>query len=362
MAFVEEPTLPASWESQLREHVKSLRGGVGDKALAIIGGYGSGKTYMLHWVARTLFPPMRIQPFFFDNPGLAFYDLANRLLRQVGRYQLSKAMWEMLYRPGEPGIQPALIKLQFPDWLATLKDRDTRTTAIRGLADSIRAAGLVSDEEVAHKFARLIVDTRERPYYKYRDFVPRSATTLVAEREEAVYFRTLIRALIKVMEIEGVAFLIDAFEDVALGRRLNKRQVSDYIATMRRLLDTAREEELWLVLSMTPEGFDQTNRLDPSLMERFSREFRIPLLTDEEAHALVSNRLASAPLESREGLWPFRDDAIIVLRPTTRSSPRRLIKVFWQTLALAAQRNLSPPIPNDTVRQAEQLAFPEEPA
>jgi len=359
VAFIDEASLPPSWESELRQRLDHLAGAVGDKALIIVGGYGMGKTFILHWVASKVLPAERIQPYFFDNPGVAFYDLANRLLRQVGRYELSKALWEMLYRPqASPDTQPHLVPLRFPDWLAILRDREARNNAMQVLSRAMRDAHLATDEEIAYRFARVIVDTRERPYYEYRDFVPRSPSTLVAEREEAAYFRTLVRVLINVLEVEGIAFLIDEFEDVALGRRLSRKQTSEYIATMRRLLDTAKEENLWVILSMTPEGFDQTNRLDPSLVERFTQRYDIQPLSDEEAQGLVLQRLRPARTEPRDDLWPFADGSLECLRPTTRSIPRRLIKVLWQALALAAEVGQSPPIPGERLREAEEIIYP----
>ena len=95
---------------------------MGDKALVIVGSYGSGKTFILHWVANKFFEPRRIQPFSFDNPGVAFYDLANRLMRQMGRYEFSKALWEMFFRTGDQQVtQGQLIPLQFPNGWRRLK-------------------------------------------------------------------------------------------------------------------------------------------------------------------------------------------------------------------------------------------------
>ena len=358
VAFVDDVTLPSSWEQGLQQRLNYLAESVGDKALVIVGSYGSGKTFILHWIANKFLEPRRIQPFSFDNPGVAFYDLANRLMRQLGRYELSKALWEMFFRTGDPqSIQGQLIPLQFPDWLETLKDRQSRDAAILKISGAIRDSGLATDEEISNKFARVIVETRERPYYEYRDFVPRSSKTLVPEREEANYFRTLIRLLLNVNQAEGIAFLIDEFEDVALGRRLNKRQTSEYIATLRRLLDTARDEKLWVILSMTPEGLDQTTRLDPSLLERFTQTFEIPPLSDQDAHDLVSERLKRARSVAKDGLWPFPEEALSVLRPTTRSSPRRLIKVMWQSIAFAVEHQESAPLRVDILRQSEEALF-----
>lgn len=359
VAFVDNITLPQCWEVEMTQRMNRLAESVGDKALVVVGGYGSGKTFILNWIARRDLPPRRIQPYFFDNPGLAFYDLANRLMRQMGRYELSKAIWEMFYKPSDrQSMQLSLIQLQFPDWLTTLKDRDTRNTAILDLARALQESGLATDEEISYKFARVVVETRERPYYEYRDFVPRTSKALVAEREEASYFSTLIRILLRILQAQGMAFLIDEFEDVALGRRLNKKQTSEYIATIRRLLDTAQEENLWVILSMTPEGLEQTTRLDPSLIQRFTQQYTIPPLSDEDALHIVLQRLKSARTVDRNDLSPFPDDTLSELRPTTKSSPRRLIKVMWHSLALAVEENESAPMSLGIVNRAEEELYP----
>ena len=359
VAFVEDISLPQSWEEEIGQRMDSLADSVGDKALIVEGGYGSGKTFILNWIARKDLPPRHIHPYFFDNPGVAFYDLANRLMRQLGRYEFSKAIWEIFYKPsGGQRIQPSLLQLEFPVWLKTLKDRESRNSAIQILSQSLKDSELATDDEIANKFARVVVETRERPYYEYRDFVPSSSKALVAEKEEARYFKTLIRLLLQVLEARGIAFLIDEFEDVALERRLNRKQRHEYTATIRRLLDTAQEENLWVILSMTPEGLYQTTKLEPSLIERFTHKFEIPELSDEDAYLIVAQRLKKARNVGGADLSPFPEGVLSQLRRTTRSSPRRLIKVLWHSLALAARKNESPPICATTVRQAEEELYP----
>jgi len=361
VAFVEDIVLPKTWERDLKQHLESLAGSAGDKALAVVGGYGSGKTFILNWIAQKSLPGFRVQPYFFDNPGVAFYDLANHLMRRVGRYELSKALWEMFYKSGNRvNGQGRLIPFDFNEWLATLGDRSARSGAIEELTRSIRQSGLATDEEIANKFARVVVETRERPYYEYRDFVPRAPKSIVAEREEASYFRSLIRILQGILGVQGIAFLIDEFEDVAMARRLTKAQAAAYVSTMRRLLDTAREEDLWIILATTPEGLRQTIQLDQSLLERFTGKYEILPLSIEDAREIVVRRLKSARLVESDGLSPFPDDALCTLNETTRSSPRRLIKVLWHTVALAMQQNLEMQIPVELLLQAEAQLYPEE--
>ena len=139
---------------------------------------------------------------------------------------------------------------------------------------------------------------------------------------------------------------------------MNKRQTSEYIATMRRLLDTAKEENLWIILSTTPEGVDHTNRLDPSLIQRFAERYEIPPLTEDDARYIVEERLKRARFEDHAGLWPFHEDTISTLSQTTRSSPRRLIKVLWESLNTAVDQRSGAPISLNTVQAAEDALFP----
>ena len=158
-----------------------------------------------------------------------------------------------------------------------------------------------------------------------------------------------------------MAFILDEFEDVALARRLTRTQSTAYIATLRRLLDTAESENLWVVLSTTPEGLDRTSELDESLVQRFSYQYVIPELSHAEARKIVESRLDSARGNGDGGLMPFAEDALDALDPTSWSSPRRLIKVMWYAVSLAAERGLAPPLSPELVKDAERQLYAEQP-
>ncbi|MEX2238424.1 MAG: hypothetical protein WEB00_12925 [Dehalococcoidia bacterium] len=358
VAHVNDLWIPDAWQQDLRARYKDLQTGQGDRALPIVGEYGSGKTYLLRWMGETLFEPSNIRHFAFDNPGVAFYDLANRLLRQVGRYELSKALWEVVSLRQTHTTQPRLVDFTFPEWLSSIRQPSAKADAIGQLRGQILGLELTTDEEIAHKVALMVAETGSRPYFEYRDFVAGKAGALVAEREEAPYFRTLIRILLLVNSADGIAFLIDEFEDVALQRRLTKKQSFEYLATLRRLLDVSAELPLWLVVSMTPEAFAQTTSLDPSLAERFAPEYRIPPLTQSEAYGMVRHRVGEARIQSREGIFPFEEGMIEELRLSTSSKARPLIKVLFQAVASASSRGMSPPIPTELVREAEETVYP----
>ena len=354
--LLEDLSLPERWETDLRRQIGELAESEGDKALVIEGGYGAGKTFVLRWIEAEVLPGHRIKPFFFENPGIAFYDLANRLMRQVGRYEVAKALWEMLY-PDSPEDRQTLFSLEFRQWLASLNNRASRNKAIRSLSAALESQGFSEDEEILNKLSRLIVETGERPYFEYRDFVPRGARSLVAEQEEPNYFQSLVRILGKISNAAGIAFLLDEFEDVALGRRLSRSQAAAYISTLRRLLDVAQREDLWVILSTTPEGLARTSELDESLVQRFSHPYRIPELSRDDAVGIVARRLESARVDDGQHLSPFSDDALDRLQETSRSSPRRLIKIMWHATGLAVERREDPPLDGELVQEAEAELF-----
>ena len=269
VAFIRDVWIPDSWRTALESMYQSLASAAGDKAIVIIGEYGSGKTYVLQWMQANLFKKNNVQPFLFDNPGVAFYDLANLLLRQVGRYELSKGLWELLSPKLLTSTSKRLIPLNFPEWLALVKPSSERVEVLPRLASIIKQEDLTDDEEIAYQVARVIVETGDRPYFQYRDFVAGRSGSLVPQNQEPAYFKTLVRILGKIYGADGISFLIDEFEDVALQRKLNKKQSFEYLSTLRRLLNISCEEALWVTLTMTPEALNQTRQLrsliDPAL-------------------------------------------------------------------------------------------------
>ena len=360
--FVDDLSLPYRWETELRKRVRELAESQGDKALVIKGGYGAGKTFILNWIQAEVLPEHRVKPYFFENPGVAFYDLANRLMRQVGRYEVAKALWEMLYDPNQPGVQQRLLSFEFRQWLATLHSRTRRNQEIAMLSGALKKQELATDEEIINKLSRLIVETGERPYFEYRDFVPRGGRSLVAEKEEPGYFQALVKILGRINNADGIAFLLDEFEDITLNRRLTRSQATSYTTTLRNLLDAAQREDLWIILSITPEGLERTAELDESLVQRFSHPYTIPELSRDEAYGIVKQRLESARLRGSEGgILPFAEDAMDGLLETSCSSPRRLIKIMWHALGLAVEREANPPLSGELVKEAEGELYVEMP-
>ncbi|GAG67181.1 unnamed protein product [marine sediment metagenome] len=284
--------IPESWMNKTEDYISSLSTGEGPKAFPIIGKYGSGKTVFLRYL-RGYFQEKGIYPFLFDNPGLQFYDLANSLMRSIGRYEFAKSLWELAKPHIEKSAQLRLIPMSFSEWLSTLSKKTERDTATTELQKIIKdKLNITPDDEIAYRLSLVVVETAVKPYFEYRDFVVGTKGTLVAEREEAPYFKALIKALTKIYNVRGIVFLIDEFEDVALFRRMPKRKAHEYLATLRRLISISETENLWIVLSMTPEAASSTQKLDIALWQRFTQgekyKFELNPLEPEEAKTLLT--------------------------------------------------------------------------
>jgi len=362
--ITDELWVPDRWATPLRQFLDEMERTQGAKAFAILGEYGSGKTYLLHWLARKELPNRRIRAFFFENPGVKFYDLANALLRQLGRENFAKALWEFL-DPHLSGFQPALFENRFQAWLNAVKKNHLENKAIRELSEAIQAKGISEDEEIRHKLARLIVETYDRPYFQYKDFVAGKQGALVPEKEEAPYFAAILRALRLTGGAKSVAFLIDEFEEVSLQKRLTKRQAHEYLATMKRLINLTEREQFWIFVAMTPQAAEITEKLEPALWERFishgEHRFQIPPLNAEEAKELVARRLAAARPEgdlSEDSLLPFPENLVELLREDIYSSPRRLVKVCSIAIARAASEEIPVPFTSKYLLEIQKELYP----
>ena len=354
---------PAPLANRARDLLDRHRTGHGVKAIVVVGEYGTGKTCLLQWLHDRVLPERRIKSFYFDNPGVQFYDLANALLRAVGRKDFAKMIWEYAGPHVSTPYQKSLFQPGFEEYLSSSTRSRPQPDIAAPLQQAIMTAGITGDEQIAHCLARIVTDAVRKPYFEYRDFIPRQSGSLVAEAEEAPYFGSILKMISRGSGADGIAFLIDEFEEIGLQKRLTKRAAHDYLATMKRLFNLAQSEEndFWLVLSMTPDAYEKTGELEPALTERLSgqeHEIRIEPLDSKAALALMRTRLDAARSRggSRGGtLFPFPDE--IPFGPTTFNNPRRLVKACFSAIVRADHRTTLP-FTSDYLREVESDLYP----
>ena len=338
-------------ESRLRDLVQTLARARGPKVIVILGDYGAGKTCLLQWLHDDLLPEHRIRPYYFDNPGVHFYALANTLLRTIGRKDFAKFIWEL----AGPHVQPyqqSFFRTSFEEYLSaeSRPARRPRQEIAAPLQAAIMAAGVTADEQIAHCLARIVTDAVRKPYFEYRDFLPRATDSLVAEAEEAPCFGAILKTLSRGSGAAATAFLIDEFEEIGLQKRLTRRAAHDYLSTLKRLINLTQKEDnpFWLFLTMTPDAYRTTCDLEPALQQRFAEHdgvLKIEPLRPDDITALIRSRLDAARPRTPENpprprLFPFPDE--LPFSPATRTNPRRLVKVCSSAISAA---NETTPVP-----------------
>lgn len=363
--------IPSRWKEKIGGCYGTLHHGEGAKVFPIVGEYGSGKTVLLKGYLKEFFENNRTKAIYFENPGVNFYDLANTLMRSLGRYEFSKALWERC-KEGlvERGGQKRLFPMSFSDMLSTLKTKTDRENKARELLTVIKdKLNLTDDEEVAYKLGLMIVETASKPYFTYRDFVAGTKGSLVAEKEESEYFKAVIKAIIETYGIESVAFLIDEFEEVAFPKRMTRKQTYEYLATMRSLIEISKSEEnLWIVLAMTQEAVNATKEMDPALWERVTHQeeetvLTLEPLTDYESKELLKwwlNRARGKEelKEYQNTLFPFPESIENVLKRPEVRLPRPLVRIGFFILARAEKEKIEAPIPIDFIGKIINELYP----
>ena len=357
-------SFPKAQEEQTESLLTKLKRGRGAKAIVCVGEYGAGKTCLLQRLHRETFPKLRVKPFYFDNPGVHFYDLANTLLRTVGRKDFAKFVWE-LAGPYAKGIQRSLFTQGLDEVLSSPKSRKDLREITESVRNAVIEAEIESDEQIADCIARIVTNTINKPYFEYRDFIPRLRDSVVAEREEPRYFRAILKTIAKGNNADAVAFLIDEFEEIGLQKRLTRRAAQDYLVTLKRLIDlseTHDEPTFWLVLSMTPDAYYITRQLEEALSDRLEGgKIEILPFGPQDATALVKSRLNAARTEGkRKDLFPFPNE--LPFNNKTLSNARRLVKACFFSISKANDSDVDDlPFSKEYLRLVEKEIFPPSP-
>ena len=352
---------PTDLAEQMHHILDVHQTGAGVKAVVILGEYGSGKTCLLQWLHNEVLPERQIKSFYFDNPGVQFYDLANELLRSIGRKDFAKFIWELARSHINVTFQQSFFKQDFEEYLQSEFSpgwRKAKNDITIPLQEAIKRAGVTEDDEIANCLARIVTDVVRKPFFEYRDFIPRQHGSIVPEREEPRYFRAILQTILKGTSARSIAFLIDEFEEVGLQKKLTKRAAHDYLVTLKRLINLAQSEnvDFWIFLSMTPDAYETTIKLEPALLERFpahsgeERVLEIKPLSPSEARSLMQLRIDGARpnFSDRQmgSLFPFPENVLDVseplFRPSTYSNPRRLVQTCFRAIGEAGDDDVVP--------------------
>lgn len=353
--------LPEEQTVQINAFYNSACSGNGVKIFPVVGAYGSGKTAILKGYLKNFFEDHDIKVFYFDNPGVEFYCLAETLMRSLGRYEFSKAIWESC-KSYMQQQQQSLFELTFEEMMHDVFKSKQQNETVDELAQIIKNKLSYTDEnEIAYKLATLVVYTHKKKFFERRDFISTNTQALVAENQEDKFFQAIIRAIIAIYNVRGVAFLIDEFEEVTFSRGMTKVKTYEYLSTFRRLIDISETEELWIAVAMTPEAMEQTVAANAALVERFTQiQCKIELnpFTQADIHAWLIwwlDRYRPEHSSFTGSIFPFPEEfPQLLAADIKRCAPRKLVKTCFAILADAIAVNAPVPLSKDFI--LEKLA------
>lgn len=355
-----EPYVPKEWKEKVENYYSELRTGSGVKAFPVIGEYGTGKTVFLNGYLKRFFEQKNILSIYFENPGTQFYDLLNELLRSIGRYEFSKAIWELSKEHMAQRKQRTLFEMTYSDYLNQLKKKSDKIEKTKELQDILKRINLTDDDEIAYRIATIVVDTSTKPYFEHKDFIAGRKDAVVAERQEDKYFKAIINAIKEIYNVDGVALLIDEFEDVAISRRMTRSASFEYLATLRKLIQISQDENVWIVMAMTPQAAEITKSMNEALWERFTHDEKNTIILHpmelEEATDLYRWWLdlgrGDQQSEHQGTLYPFNENVLDIFSADPKlRNPRTLVKIGFFTIAKAMKGRVPAPISKELMAE-----------
>ena len=341
--------IPGAWAQKLHSQFDQCINNDRPRVMVINGPPGSGKSTLLRWMAENLYRPEGIRTCILTNPSMNFYHLADQIIEQAGSFELTKGMWELLKSDiGATG--------ELTGWLEEIWDRDLVNQAAECVKQAILKQEITQSPEVAEVFAKTLLETYKQPQYRFKALD--IANNPWVGQESIKPFRCLVRMLQRIGGDTGVAILVDDFPDLTMGRRLIRKDASNYYLTMQNLRRLTITGDLWLATARSntthisaPETNGETDG------EHNQEEFSIPPLTDQNAHDLIQHLIRDArSSENPGGFWPFKNKAVLAVEQHNRNNPRSLVRTFSQALEKAALNGEKPPISNQTIWNAQEFA------
>lgn len=346
--------LPKEQSQAIEDFYSRASHGSGVKVFPIIGAYGAGKSAVLKGYMQTFFESKNIKVFYFDNPGVEFYSLAETMMRSLGRYEFSKGLFELCKEHITRQVN-SLFEITFEDMLADVYNRHEQNDFALEIASIIRnVLTLTEDEEIAYKLAYIVVATYKKRYFERKDFIANNTQSVVADSHEDKFFHAIFSCIIKIYNVDGVAFLIDEFEEITFSKGMTRSKTYEYLSTFRRLIDLSEKISLWVAIAMTPEALEQTRAMNNALVDRFiniNSKIELNPLSEENINEWLKWWLNTAREQNsqyRDTIFPFPQEfPQQMAEDADRCYPRKLVKTCFAILADAEERSEEVPFSPD---------------
>ena len=362
----ENPRFCADREKELETISDTISLSLGESSthIALIGGYGNGKTHTLRYIKSHINSQLaddnrfRAIAGYVITPGHSLVDTYRNFMQDLGRNFFFKLTWGFLGNIALELIRQS--KKDFKDLPSEVKDDlkkdpsglkkyiEDGTVLLSLLMETARdrVLSLIKNVDVANGFLQLINDktsllawkwlSGERILYEQRRELGIVSPIDSDDRALAVFQD--IRNIMRNQGYKLVCILIDEFELVEI---LHYQQKQRFLNAIRHLVDL-NPHGICLVISCTPEVWKNIVMEYHAFSERIFREIVLRPLNEKTIYHLIQEYLKhyrTNPQAKSSKIHPFTEDCIKEILQISKGNMRRALAMCNMALDLAIKQD-----------------------
>ncbi|KPV62743.1 MAG: hypothetical protein AOA65_1638 [Candidatus Bathyarchaeota archaeon BA1] len=318
--------------------------------MALVGGYGNGKTHILRYIKHHMNHQFsrnykaRAIAGYVITPGRSLVDTYRSFMQDLGRNFFIQLTWELLgkvalsrisqgdedYRNLEGDIETSLAE----DPSRIRKYVEDGTIPQPSLMKHARKAlsPLVTNIDVANCLLKLLAGQTTFLAWRWLSGEPilqeqRRKLKIISPidgDDKALSVFQDIRGIMRELGYQLVCMLIDEFELVEV---LHHTQKQRFLNSIRHLIDL-NPSGLCLIISCTPEVWKDIFMKYHAFSERILREVPLKPLNQETIKTLIQEHLnlhRTEPIKEPDPMYPFTQEAITHILQASQGNVRRAL-------------------------------------
>lgn len=361
----ENPRFCADREKELEVISDTISLSLGESSthIALIGGYGNGKTHTLRYIKSQINSQLaednkfRAIAGYVITPGYSLVDTYRNFMQDLGRNFFIKLTWEFLGNIALKLIQQG--REDFKDLPSEVKNELKKdpsmvrnyvangTILLSFLMEDARekVLSLVKNVDVANGFLQLIGDktsllawkwlSGERILHEQRKELGIVSSIDSDDRALAVFQD--VRNIMRNQGYKLICILIDEFE---LVETLHYQQKQRFLNAIRHLIDL-NPNGLCLVISCTPEVWKNIVMEYHAFSERIFREVILKPLNEKTIYNLIQEYLKhyrTKPQPKSSTVHPFTEECIKEILRISKGNMRRALAMCNMALDMAIKQ------------------------
>lgn len=373
----ENPAFCADRERELETIAETISLCLGNSSthIALIGGYGNGKTHTLRYIKSQVNHQLkgdtgvRAIAGYVITPGHSLVDTYRNFMQDLGRNFFIQLAWQFLgklallrisrgdrdFRNLREDAKETLVKA--PSEIR--KHVEDGTILVSPLMKAARKAilKLVKNVDVANGFLQLLADETSLLAWKWLSGEPvlyeqrrQLGIVLPIDNDDrALGVLQDVRNIMRKLGYQLVCMLIDEFELVEI---LHHQQKQRFLNSIRHLVDL-NPSGLCLIISCTPEVWKNIVMEYHAFSERIFREIILKPLSQQTIHSLIGEYLnfhRTEPIKEHDSIYPFTKEAINSILQVSQGNMRRALALCNMAIDQGIKQNMESITPQ-TIRQ-----------